>query len=359
MRRPCLGTHSWVEPLHDVGPDAGIMNKGRGQLNGVTEASTSLCDPATRLNVRQLEAFRAMMLAGTTQGAAELVGLSQPAVSRLVDAFERSLAPRLFERTRNRLPPTPEAHLLFAEVERAFTGVERIREFAALPALAFGLMPRSCKPSGRAIPVRPSSSSFRGARASRSSRPTRASTSGSPRSRSRAPAVVLLPATSRSPGAVLSPADLARESLVALPRTSLSRRSLGDPFARWPGLAPDARGAVRGPRRQPRRARHRARRRRSVDGGGACGEWPGERTLPARPVLRGVRASPRPAPTLARRPRLPRHPAQRTQPRAYARTRVGRENGRGRRGLRVEHERFPGYLGPARPHPYSREIGFS
>ncbi|WP_207184085.1 LysR family transcriptional regulator [Methylobacterium indicum] len=61
------------------------------------------------LNIRQLEAFRAMMQAGTTKGAAELVGLSQPAVSRLIDAFEQAVDIPLFDRARNRLSPTPEA----------------------------------------------------------------------------------------------------------------------------------------------------------------------------------------------------------------------------------------------------------
>jgi DNA-binding transcriptional LysR family regulator len=214
------------------------------------------------LNIRQLEAFRAMMLAGTTKGAAELIGLSQPAVSRLIDAFERSLALSLFERTRNRLTPTPEAHLLFEEVERTFTGVDRIRELAAdirgadagtvtvavLPALAFGLVPSALQ-------------SFR-ARHPRTSISVLVQTSPrieelaahqsidfglaeEPFSRpglsaeafSRAPLVVLLPRDHPlARRAVLAPADLACESLVALPRTSLSRRSLDDAFGRA-GLA--------------------------------------------------------------------------------------------------------------------------
>jgi DNA-binding transcriptional LysR family regulator len=87
--------------------------------------------------------------------AAELLGLSQPAVSRLVDQLERGLALALFARTRNRLSPTPEAELLFGEVERTFASVERIRELAqeirlarsgrlsiaALPALALSFLP--------------------------------------------------------------------------------------------------------------------------------------------------------------------------------------------------------------------------
>src|SRR3981081_534956 len=55
-----------------------------------------------RLNIRQLEAFRAFMMSGSTTGAAQLLGVSQPAVSRLLDQLERKTSCPLVERQKAR-----------------------------------------------------------------------------------------------------------------------------------------------------------------------------------------------------------------------------------------------------------------
>ena len=109
-----------------------------------------------KLSYRQVEAFRAVMIAGTTTGAAGLLYISQPAVSRLLNDFEVAVKIKLFERHHKRLAPTPEALLLFEEVERSFVGIDRLatmaeelRDFqrgslkvAAMPAIALGFLPR-------------------------------------------------------------------------------------------------------------------------------------------------------------------------------------------------------------------------
>jgi len=111
----------------------------------------------TRVNFRQLEAFRALMIAGTVTSAARLLGISQPAVSKLIEQSEASLRLTLFDRSRGRLTPTPEASLLFEEVERAFIAVDKVHEIASdikaasagsltiavLPALGLGLVPKA------------------------------------------------------------------------------------------------------------------------------------------------------------------------------------------------------------------------
>lgn len=109
-----------------------------------------------RLNPRQIEAFRAVMLTSTTVGAAELMHITQPAVSRLVRELQDVLALKLFERVGNRLKPTNDALALYAEVERSFVGLEKIAQaagelgarrvgtlrIAAMPALCNGILPR-------------------------------------------------------------------------------------------------------------------------------------------------------------------------------------------------------------------------
>jgi DNA-binding transcriptional LysR family regulator len=82
------------------------------------------------LNIRQLEAFRAVMVAGSMVGAAEMLRISQPAVSQMIRQFETSSGIQLFERRNGRIFPTPEASLLFAEAERLFIDVGKVARLA-------------------------------------------------------------------------------------------------------------------------------------------------------------------------------------------------------------------------------------
>ncbi|MFK4822510.1 LysR substrate-binding domain-containing protein [Ochrobactrum quorumnocens] len=108
------------------------------------------------MNLRQVEAFRTVMMTGKMTAAAELMAITQPAVSRLIRDFEFATKLKLFDRRGNQLTPTQEALTLMQEVERAFIGLSRIKAFAeevrrqnagmlriaAMPALANGIMPR-------------------------------------------------------------------------------------------------------------------------------------------------------------------------------------------------------------------------
>jgi len=80
------------------------------------------------LNLRQIEVFRAVMLTGSISGASQLLHVSQPAVSRLLSYTETKVGLALFERIKGRLYPTPEARLLFQEVEAVYRGVQRVNE---------------------------------------------------------------------------------------------------------------------------------------------------------------------------------------------------------------------------------------
>src|SRR3984957_2975916 len=112
-----------------------------------------------RINSRQVEAFRAMMLTGSVTEAAKLMAVTQPAVSRLLRDFQALLKMELFERRGTGLVPTAAATALYTEVERSFVGLERIAAAAeeirgrrtgtlriaalpALPALSNGYLPR-------------------------------------------------------------------------------------------------------------------------------------------------------------------------------------------------------------------------
>jgi DNA-binding transcriptional LysR family regulator len=107
------------------------------------------------LNLRELEVFRAVMEAGSVTAAAEALGMSQPAATKMLRQAEARLGFDLFRRERNRLFPTAEAHALLPELLGAFAaidGVERLASairagrtgqlsIAAVPVLATALLP--------------------------------------------------------------------------------------------------------------------------------------------------------------------------------------------------------------------------
>ncbi|MGA0600156.1 LysR substrate-binding domain-containing protein [Caulobacter sp. KR2-114] len=107
------------------------------------------------MKMRQVEAFRAVMLSGGVTAAAQMLNVSQPSVSRLIADLERSVGFALFERRGGRMFPTGQAQALDEAVRRSFTGLDlleqaarRIRahpvgviRIAALAALAAGVLP--------------------------------------------------------------------------------------------------------------------------------------------------------------------------------------------------------------------------
>ncbi len=80
------------------------------------------------LRFRQLQAFHAIVETGTVTGAAEHLGISQPGVSNLLAQLERQTRFRLFERAKGRLVPTPEAGVLFREVDTVVRGLDHVAQ---------------------------------------------------------------------------------------------------------------------------------------------------------------------------------------------------------------------------------------
>ena len=83
------------------------------------------------MNFKHIEAFRAVMVTGTASRAAEVLKVTQPAISRAIADLERATELQLFNRVRSRLVPTPEAQMFFRDVEEAFVGLDRLRSSAA------------------------------------------------------------------------------------------------------------------------------------------------------------------------------------------------------------------------------------
>jgi len=83
-----------------------------------------------KITFRQVDAFQTVVSTGTVTEAAVVLGISQPAVSRLISDLETEIGFQLFRRSGRVLAPTDEARLLVQEVRQAVSGMEYIKESA-------------------------------------------------------------------------------------------------------------------------------------------------------------------------------------------------------------------------------------
>lgn len=109
------------------------------------------------MNLRQIELLRALIRCETTVGAASELGLSQPAVSNALRSLEKQTGFPLFDRVNNRLFPTEEAQMIYAESETIFrlhaTLASRVRDLKehrtgllrimATPPLGYSVVPHA------------------------------------------------------------------------------------------------------------------------------------------------------------------------------------------------------------------------
>jgi DNA-binding transcriptional LysR family regulator len=107
------------------------------------------------MEVRDLEAFLAVMSTGSITGAARLLDRSQSQVTRLIQDLETSLGFALFERNGPRITPTDKGIAFHQDAERFVSGIGHLRnrakaiagkepepiEIAATPAFASGIIP--------------------------------------------------------------------------------------------------------------------------------------------------------------------------------------------------------------------------
>lgn len=86
------------------------------------------------MDIRQLEAFVAVMTIGSITGAAKLLERSQPAISRQIQELETDLGEALLHRNGPKVTPTALGYVLYEEAERIVNGVRRIQQHARRPA---------------------------------------------------------------------------------------------------------------------------------------------------------------------------------------------------------------------------------
>ncbi|KCV10458.1 transcriptional regulator, LysR family [Bordetella holmesii 04P3421] len=80
------------------------------------------------LNLRQIEAFKAVIEHGTVSQAATVLGVSQPAVSKLLTHLEADSGLKLFDRVRGKLAPTTQGMRLYREIDRVFNGLRQVEQ---------------------------------------------------------------------------------------------------------------------------------------------------------------------------------------------------------------------------------------
>ncbi len=78
------------------------------------------------MRIRQIEAFQAAIETGSITRAADLLGIGQPAVSRLIADLEISMGFPVFHRSAGRITPIAEGMRFHAVVERAFLNMKEI-----------------------------------------------------------------------------------------------------------------------------------------------------------------------------------------------------------------------------------------
>lgn len=82
------------------------------------------------MRLRQIEVFYAVYTSGSMTNAASSLNVSQPSVSKVLAHAEQQLGFQLFERTRGKLVPTPEAHALFKHVSVVYQDLDHLRQVA-------------------------------------------------------------------------------------------------------------------------------------------------------------------------------------------------------------------------------------
>jgi DNA-binding transcriptional LysR family regulator len=118
------------------------------------------------VNLRQIEAFRTVMMTGSVTAAAGSLRLTQPTISKLIAQLERHLKLKLFNRVSGRLVPRQEAHSLLQDVDKVLSALEDVGRsarhlarahtghvrVAAHPSLGAGFLPKAI---GTFIAARP------------------------------------------------------------------------------------------------------------------------------------------------------------------------------------------------------------
>ncbi|WP_417690405.1 LysR family transcriptional regulator [Pseudidiomarina sp.] len=109
------------------------------------------------MRLRHIEVFHAIYTTGSVTQAAQILHISQPAVSKSLAHAEQQLGFTLFTREKNKLIPTAEAQALFPEIAQLYRQLHSVKtladnlqrhdegmiDVAITPALGFEVIPQA------------------------------------------------------------------------------------------------------------------------------------------------------------------------------------------------------------------------
>lgn len=118
------------------------------------------------LTLRQIEVIRAIMVTGTVGGAARLLNVSSPGISRVMKHAETLIGVKLFNRRGGRYSPTREANAIFNQINGVYDKVEDLQfvisrikrgasielKIASVPSIANVMVPRAIADVRKAYP---------------------------------------------------------------------------------------------------------------------------------------------------------------------------------------------------------------
>jgi len=118
------------------------------------------------LTLRQIEVIRAIMVTGTVGGAARLLNVSAPGISRVMKHAEGLLGLKLFSRKSGRYTPTREAQDIFAQINGVYDkvgdlqfviarlkrGADAALRIGSVPSISHVMVPRAIVDVRRRFP---------------------------------------------------------------------------------------------------------------------------------------------------------------------------------------------------------------
>lgn len=118
------------------------------------------------LTLRQIEIVRAIAVSGSVAGAAKLLNVAQPGISRAMKHIESSLGMRLFVRRAGRYTPAPEATGVFRQINEIHRKVDDLGyvlsklnsgedvelHLGSVPSIANAMVPNAVAEMRRAMP---------------------------------------------------------------------------------------------------------------------------------------------------------------------------------------------------------------